>query len=180
MRPTPMAFMVCTALVLASAAQAASSWVYFGTPAKDAARGIYVAKLDEGTGVLSAATRAADKPDSEFMAFAPDGKHLYALAEVPMAGSGPADAIETYATDTATGALTPVGEQVAGGTGDCHLSVDPSGRCVLTANYNHAYVEVFPILPDGTVGARTCKVPFSGSGPNRSRQESAHAHSINV
>ena len=39
---------------------------------------------------------------------------------------------------------------------------------------------MFPILADSTVGERSCIVTHSGSGPNPSRQQSAHPHSINV
>ncbi len=157
-----------------------SCWVFLGTSATDASRGIYVAKLDQETGVLSAATRAADKSDSVFMAFAPDRRHLYSLAEVPGPDGRPVEAIETYEVDAKAGTLRAVAEQVAGGRESCHISVDPSGRCVLTADYDGPYVEVFPILPDSSVGARTCIVRHSGSGPNTSRQQSAHPHSINV
>jgi 6-phosphogluconolactonase len=169
---------VFTFLGLAATARAEgpSCWVYFGTSATDARRGIYVARLDQGTGALSSAVRAADKSNSVFLAFAPDRKHLYALAEVARG----TEAVETYAVDAATGGLTSVGEQIPGGSEACHISVDPSGRCVLTANYDAAYVEAFPVRGDATVGPRSSLIRFSGSGPNHSRQESAHPHSINV
>jgi 6-phosphogluconolactonase len=157
----------------------ASCWVYFGTSATDARRGIYLSKLDQDSGSLSPAVRVAEKPDSVFLAFAPDKRHVYSLAEAPGPGGGPVEAIETYAVDAATGRLTGAGERIAGGPESCHISVDPSGRCVLTANYSGHYAEVFPILADSTVGERSCIVRHSGSGPDRSRQESAHPHSIN-
>ena len=167
---------------MASVAQAGgpACWVYFGTQATDAARrGLYVASLDQETGALSIALRASDKPNQVFVAFSPDKTHLYSLAEVP-GGGRPHEAIEAYRVDRTTGFLSSIGERVVEGSEACHISVDPSGRCVLTANYGGPYVEVFPILPDSTVGARTCVVQHSGSGPDRSRQESAHPHSINV
>jgi 6-phosphogluconolactonase len=155
-------------------------WVYFGTQETGPKRGIYRSSLDEATGELSPAVRVTEKSDSVFMAFSPDHKFLYGLSEVPGPGRQPREAIETYSADPATGALANVGEQVSQGSEACHISVDPSGRCVLTANYDGHYVEVFPIRPDHTVGPRTCDVYHSGSGPNLARQESAHPHSINV
>ncbi len=92
----------------------------------------------------------------------------------------PREAIETYEVDAPTGALRSVGERVVDGSEACHISVDPSGRCVLTANYGDHYIEIFPIKADGTVGERSHLIRHSGSGPNPSRQESAHPHSINV
>jgi 6-phosphogluconolactonase len=182
MRPT-LAALVLGSLISFGALSCAADpccWVYFGTSATDSDRGIYRSKLDQGSGLLSPAVRAADKSNSVFLAFAPDRKHLYSLADVPRDSGKPLEAIETYATDAQTGALKNIGEQVVNGTEACHISVDPSGRCVLTANYGGAYVEVFPILADSTLGARSCIVHHSGSGPNLSRQASAHPHSINV
>jgi len=182
MHPTLSAIGLGALLAAAPASRAgeASCWVYFGTSATDARRGIYLSRLDEGSGALSPPARAADKSDSVFFAFSPDKRHLYALAEVPGPEGRPEEAVETYAVDAASGRLTGVGERVAGGPEACHISVDPSGRCILTANYDGHYVEVFPVMADATVGPRSCLVRHSGSGPNPSRQESAHPHSINV
>lgn len=158
-----------------------SSWVYFGTSGTDASRGIYVSLLDEATGALSPAVRAADKPASVFMAFAPDRKSLYSLATYTEPGSHRAlEAVETYAANAHTGALTLVRETTDRGSEGCHISVDPSGRWVLAANYGGAYVETFPVQADTAVGAPSCTVHFSGSGPNALRQATAHSHSINV
>jgi 6-phosphogluconolactonase len=182
MHPTLAAigFVMLMGVVTVSRAGDSSCWVYFGTSATGADRGIYVSRLDQGTGGLSPAVRAADKPNSVFFAFSPDKRHLYSLAEVPGPKGHPIEAIETYAVESASGRLAAVGERLASDSEGCHISVDPSGRCVLTANYDGHYVQVFPILADATVGERSCIVHHSGSGPNPSRQESAHPHSINV
>ena len=167
---------------MAASARAAGPgcWVYFGTSATGSSRGLYLSKLDQGTGALSKAVRATHGSDQVFVAFSPDRSHLYSLAEVSSMGRGPVEAIETYRVDRATGTLTSVGEQAVEGPEACHISVDPSGRCVLTANYDGHYVEAFPIREDATVGRRTCIIHHSGSGPDPDRQESAHPHSINV
>jgi 6-phosphogluconolactonase len=173
---------LCSLMALSVALRAGdhSCWVYFGTSATDARRGIYLSKLDEDTGALSPAVRAADKSDSVFFAFSPDKHYLYALAEVPGAGARPQEAIETYEVDPSSGALRNVAERLPGATEACHISVDPQGRFVFTANYDGHYVEVLPIAPDHSVGERSCLVRFSGSGPNPDRQQMAHPHSINI
>jgi len=141
---------------------------------------LYVSKLNQDTGSLSPAARATDKSDSVFMAFSPDRRHIYSLAEVKGSAGRPVEAIETSEVDPASGALKNVGERIVDGPEACHLCVDPSGRCVLTANYDGHYVEAFPVLGDATVGPRSCLIRHVGSGPNASRQGSAHPHSINV
>jgi 6-phosphogluconolactonase len=161
-------------------AESSSCWVYFGTSATDANRGLYRSKLNQDTGSLSFAVRADDKSNSCFMAFSPDKKHLYSLAEVSRLTRHQSEAIESYEVDVETGGLKNIGQQVVDGSEACHINVDPSGRCILTTNYSDAYVEVFPIGPNGNAGERSCVVHHSGSGPDKSRQESAHPHSVNV
>jgi 6-phosphogluconolactonase len=182
MNPTLAAAGMSALFAMAATArsEAPSSWVYFGTQATDENRGLYRSRLDEDTGSLSPAVRVTDKPNSVFMAFSPDKRHLYCLAEVRQGGRDPREAIEAYEADAATGALKQLGERLVDGSEACHISVDPTGRCVLTANYGDHYVEVFPIEGDATVGPRSCIIRHSGSGPNPERQESAHPHSINV
>jgi 6-phosphogluconolactonase len=182
MNPTLAAVGLTALLGIAAAARAdaPSCWVYFGTQGTGAAKGLYLSKLNQDTGALTPAVRVADKSNSVFIAFSPDRKHLYSLAEVPRLLGQPREAIETYEVDASTGALRNVGEQVVDGSEGCHISVDPSGRCVLTANYSDHYIEIFPIKADASVGERSHIIHHSGSGPDASRQESAHPHSINV
>jgi 6-phosphogluconolactonase len=182
MHPTLAALSIGTLLAMTAAARAESPscWVYFGTSASDDRRGIYRASLDQTTGQMSPAVRVTNAANSQFMAFSPDRRHLYSLANVPSLGHGTAEAIETYAVNGADGSLAPVGERIVDGPEGCHISVDPSGRCVLTANYGAQYVEVFPVQGDSSVGPRSCVVHFSGHGPDASRQRQAHPHSINV
>ena len=182
MHPALSALGISTFMALAATSQAGSPscWVYFGTSATGSNRGLYLSKLNQETGALSAAVRVSDKSDSVFVAFSPDRRHLYSLTEIPGPGGRPSEAIETYEVDAGSGQLRSIGERAVDGSEACHISVDPTGRCVLTANYDAHYVEVFPILGDATVGERSCLVRHSGSGPNASRQESAHPHSINV
>jgi 6-phosphogluconolactonase len=156
-----------------------SCWVYFGTSAVDADRGVYLSKLDQETGSLTPAERVIDKSNAVFMAFSPDHSRIYGLAEFPRPGLKPLEAIETYGVDPATGHLTILGERVSDGPEACHISVDPSDRCIVATNYAGHYIEVFPIEADSTAGPRTCIIRHSGSGPNPVRQESAHPHSTN-
>jgi 6-phosphogluconolactonase len=51
---------------------------------------------------------------------------------------------------------------------------------VLVANYTGGSISVLPVQQDGSLGAATAFVQHKGSGPNRERQEAAHAHWIEV
>ena len=58
-----------------------------------------------------------------------------------------------------------------------HLSIDLSGRWIITANYSAGSVGVVPIEKDGTLGPRSDLVDLKGEpGPDRVRQASSHPH----
>src|SRR5262249_7748111 len=48
------------------------------------------------------------------------------------------------------------------------------------ANYGGGSVEVVPVDADGKLGEPTAFIQHKGTGPNKSRQEGPHAHSINL
>jgi 6-phosphogluconolactonase len=72
--------------------------------------------------------------------------------------------------------LKPLGSQPSGGKVPCQLTVDPSGRYLITVNYTSATLAAHPINADGSLGERTDLVQHSGSGPDAGRQEAAHVH----
>ena len=51
------------------------------------------------------------------------------------------------------GTLRPLNRQSCGGKNPVHLSIDPTGRWIVTANYAAGSVGVVPIEKDGTLGA---------------------------
>jgi 6-phosphogluconolactonase len=59
------------------------------------------------------------------------------------------------------------------------LSFDKTGKFLLVANYTSGTVAVFPIQADGRLGEHTAVMKDEGAlGPNKERQEAAHAHWI--
>jgi len=125
----------------------------------------------ESTGALSALTAAGDAPQSpSFLAWHPDGRHLYAVGEV-------ADGrVWTYELSDTGGLPRVVGSTPTGGEFPCHLSVAPGGRYVVSANYGSGSLAVHPVLPDGSLGSRSDLVQHKGSGPDSDRQAGPHAH----
>ncbi|MFG3254971.1 lactonase family protein [Streptomyces sp. NPDC048172] len=135
--------------------------------------GIVTCTYDTATGAL---TRTGDFPgitDPTFLALAPSGKVLYALDN-----GTPEGRVRAFGIGDG-GALTPLGEaRSTGGANVTHLSVHPSGRHLLSANYGAGSVAVHPIGADGAPGERTALVQHTGSGPDPDRQEGPHAHQI--
>ncbi|GGM56015.1 hypothetical protein GCM10012275_28930 [Longimycelium tulufanense] len=105
-----------------------------------------------------------------FLAPAPSGRTLYAVNEVD-------DGLVT-ALGLGPDGLRPLGVQPTLGALPCHLSVDPSGGFLLTANYGSGSIVVHPIAPDGGLGEATDLVQHTGSGLDPQRQEGPHAHQV--
>jgi len=87
------------------------------------------------------------------------------------------DEVSAYAIDKQNGHITPLNRQSCGGKNAVHLSIDPTGRWIITANYSAGSVGVVPIEKDGTLGPRADLVNLPGEpGPNRKDQASSHPH----
>jgi 6-phosphogluconolactonase len=187
---------LCVGLsVVAGAAGAAERFVWFGTytggPAKS--EGIYVARFDDATGTLSPAKLAGAATNPSFLALHPRLPVLYSVAEVGKVDGKPGGAVAAFAFDPATGMLTAKGSQSSGGTGPCHLTVDPAGSAVLAANYGGGSTICLGLTPDGTL--ETVVAAADGQpggfvqhvferagefGLNTGRQKAPHAHSVDV
>jgi 6-phosphogluconolactonase len=108
-----------------------------------------------------------------FLAPHPNGRFLYAVSE-ESGGS-----VSAYAIDPASGKLTLLNKVSSQGRGPCYATVDRTGKAVLVANYNSGSFAVLPIDRDGRLREASAVIQDSGKGPNPSRQEGPHAHSLN-
>jgi len=87
--------------------------------------------------------------------------------------------VTEFAIDRKAAKLTELNEVSSHGADPCYISLDKSGKFVLVANYTGGNVAVFPRAADGHLGEASSVVKDSGSlGPNKERQEAAHAHWI--
>ena len=75
--------------------------------------------------------------------------------------------------------MTKLNQQPTGGKNTVHLSVDPTNRYLVTANYGSGKLAVFPIREDGSLAAFTDQVALPGEpGPNKEEQAFSHPHHI--
>jgi 6-phosphogluconolactonase len=87
-----------------------------------------------------------------------------------------------------SGQLTQQSVQPSQGKGPCHLSLDATGKSLLAANYGSGSVICLGINDDGSLlppVATTQDKPggfiqHAGTGPNKSRQQGPHGHSMNA
>jgi 6-phosphogluconolactonase len=164
----PLAFSV----LMTASSFAADATFYLGTYTKSGkSQGIYLGKLDTETGKLGPLQLAGEAKSPSFVALSPDGKSLYASIED---GGGSIGAFSVGPD----GLLKPLNSQPSGGGGACHVWVDATGKTAFVANYGGGSIAGFRTFPDGSLGERTAFVQYEGTGPDTSRQEKPHGHSI--
>jgi 6-phosphogluconolactonase len=149
---------------------AASVDVYFGTSGK-ATKGIYHSSFDTDSGKLSPPELAAEIGSPGFLALHPSKSYLYAVAT---SDQGPCVAAYKIGKN---GRLTLLNTEVIGDGGGAHISVHPSGKFLLTAQYGGGSVALFPVAKDGKVQPRGQLIEHEGgSGIVASRQNAPHPH----
>jgi 6-phosphogluconolactonase len=118
-------------------------------------RGIYILAMDPATGDLTQKQICDDEMNPSWLAFHPSGQYLYAANEVSNFDGRVSGAVTAYAKDTRSGSLTRLNTVSSEGAGPAHLSVHPSGKHLLVANYYGGSFAVLPILSNGRVASAT-------------------------
>lgn len=145
-----------------------------------ASRGIYTTTLDLESGKLSEVKLAAEAQNPGFLTHHPEKDFVYAVAEGSSFNGEAGGGVVAFFRDRETGLLTHINSRAVGANGPCHLAIDRTGRVLFTANYGGGSVSVFPVLPDGSLGARSDFQQHEGSGPLEARQKGPHAHGITI
>ena len=164
----------------AGASKAGTLRVYVGTYTRGDSKGIYRFRMDLATGALTAEGTAAESVNPSFLALHPSHRFLYAVNEVGEFQGKQSGAVSAFAVDPDSGELTLLNQQPSGGAAPCHLVVDRSGQTVLVANYSGGSVAALPIGKDGRLGDANTFIQHTGTSILVPRQQSPHAHSINL
>ncbi len=152
-------------------------------------RGIHLFELDRTTGAMSPYDLYEMGTSPSALAFNAAKTHLYSGNETERIGDDEAGSVSAFAIEP-DGKLKLLNTVSSGGKGPAHLSVHPSGKFVLVANYFGGSVAVLPILPDGRLGTATDVKKDAGEiGPKKatnappgsfaiSGHDQPHAHMI--
>ncbi|WP_177235591.1 lactonase family protein [Streptomyces sp. MUSC 14] len=127
--------------------------------------GIGLASYDPVTGRISGSGALTGVPDPSYLTVHPDGHTLYAVDERDDGGVTAVRLADRHV----------LGTRSTGGAGPCHVSVHPSGRWLLSANYGSGSVAVHPIDTSGALGDRTALVTHTSPAPGPG-QQGPHAH----
>lgn len=118
-------------------------------------RGIHLFQVDRATGALAPRGLYEMGTSPSALAFNVARTRLYSANETERIGDEEAGSVSAFAINPVDGKLKLLNTVSSGGKGPAHLSVHPSGRFVLVANYFGGSVAVLPIQPDGSLGAAT-------------------------
>ncbi len=153
-------------------------------------RGIHVFEVNRQTGAMTPRGTFDLGTSPSCLALNAAGTRLYSSNETDRVGEGKWGTVTAFAVDRASGRLTELNTVPSGGAGPTYVSVHPSGRFVLVANYFGGSVAVLPILADGGLGpASDVKTDAGSVGPRRaanappgsfafSGHDRTHAHMI--
>ena len=118
-------------------------------------RGIHLFQVDRTTGAMTAAGVHELGTSPSCLAVNTTGTRLYSANETDRVGPEKAGTVSAFSIDRADGHLTWLNTVPSGGAGPTYVSLHPTGRFVLVANYFGGSVAVLPILPDGRLGDAT-------------------------
>ncbi|HRH94828.1 MAG TPA: lactonase family protein [Prosthecobacter sp.] len=153
-------------------------------------RGIHLFEVDRNSGAMKPCGLFEMGTSPSCLAFNPEKTRLYSGNETERIGEDESGSVSAFAIDPKSGQLKLLNTVSSGGKGPAHLSVHPSGKFVLVANYFGGSVAVIPILPDGSLGpASDVKKDEGTVGPTKatnappgsfaiSGHDQAHAHMI--
>ena len=143
--------------------------LFFGTSGRSS-EGIYHASFDSRSGKFSPVKLAAKIGSPGFLTKHPNAMIIYAVAR----WEGGAGAIG-YQLGT-SGELKEFTRMACPDGGACHLSVHPSGKFLLTAQYGGGSIAVFPLKEDGGLKTPTIMEHKGGSKVVAKRQDAPHPH----
>lgn len=153
-------------------------------------RGIHIFLVDRTTGAMTPAGEYVLGTSPSCLAANAAGTRLYSANETDRVGEAKEGTISAFAIDPNSGTLELLNTVRSGGAGPTYVSIHPSGRWLLVANYFGGSVAVLPILADGRLGEPSDVKADSGEiGPRRtphappgsfafSGHDRTHAHMI--
>jgi len=153
-------------------------------------RGIHLFQVNRATGEMTPAGIHEMGTSPGCLALNTSGTRLYSANETDRMGEDKEGSVSAFAINRADGRLEMLNTVRSGGAGPTFVSMHPSRRFVLVANYLGGSVAVLPILPDGRLGAATdIKNDVGQIGPTKatnappgsfaySGHDRTHAHMI--
>ncbi|MCG6185755.1 lactonase family protein [Maribellus maritimus] len=166
-------------VTLTGFAQNTEGWekLYVGTFTSEGAEGIYLCNFNPKTGDIQLERTFKAIDDPSFLKISPDKKYIYVAGRANEKIEKSGGYIYAYKIEI-NGDISFLNKQISHGKDPCHVDVSADGKFVAVANYTSGTTALYPVAQDGTVNPACSVNQNEGSGPDKSRQASPHAHSI--
>ena len=148
-------------------------YLFVGTYTSDKSKGIYVFRFNSQNGEVQWVSSTDSTTNPSFLAISPDGTKLYAVNET---GGEQPGYVSAFNFDQSTGQLYFINTQPSGGDHPCFVSVDKTGKWVITGNYTGGNIAAFPVDKKGGLQHYAQIMQHTGSSVNKDRQEKSHVH----
>jgi 6-phosphogluconolactonase len=139
-----------------------------GTP-----EGILAYDWNPASGELVAAGVAAKLASVAWITYSQGNQFLFAASEGKSFNGKPTGGVASFSV--VNGGLHPLSEQNSAGVGTCHVALDRTGRVLVSADYSGGSAASF-LVTDGKLSPAVWTETYVGHGPDKDRQEKAHAH----
>ena len=142
-------------------------------------RGIHVFAVDRKTGGMTPAGEYAMGTSPSCLVANAAGTRLYSSNETDRMGQDGEGTVSAFVIEPSDGKLRLLNTVSSGGAGPTYVSLHPSERFLLVANYFGGTVAVLPILADGKLGQATdIKVDEGEIGPTKATNAPAGSFAI--
>lgn len=141
-----------------------------GTYTSGKSTGISVYRFYAETGRLAYLNQSAPVSNPSYLTLSADNKFLYAVNEN---NNGE---VSSFHFEPVTGKITFINKQSTLGAAPCYISVDKKRTNLFIANYSGGNIAVLPLGKDGSILPAVQTIRDPGHGPDKARQEKAHAH----
>lgn len=142
-------------------------------------RGIHLFQVNRATGAMTPTGTQEMGTSPSCLVLNATGTRLYSANETDRVGKNKEGSVSAFSTDRADGRLKLLNTVRSGGAGPTYVSIHPSGRYLLVANYFGGSVTVLPILRDGRLGSATDIKNDAGKlGPTKATNAPAGSFAI--
>ena len=153
-------------------------------------RGIHIFRIDRASGAMTPAGVHEMGTSPSHLVLNASGNRLYSANETDRVGPNKEGTVSAFTVDRSDGRLAPLNTVRSGGAGPTYVSLHPSGRFLLVANYFRGSVAVLPIQEGGRLREPSDVKEDSGRlGPRKAQNAPAgsmafsghdrtHAHMI--
>lgn len=143
----------------------------YATPEEE---GVKVYRFNEETGDASYVSGLKGVSNPSYITPSADGRKVYAVGE----DEGSTATANTLSFNKKDGQLSLLGSQPAQGGAPCYITLSPSGKFVVTANYMGGNITVFALNKEGLLKPEPRLISFAGVGADKERQLQPHLHCV--